>query len=179
MNKRTAWNKGLYKIDRVKHCPECGVVFLSKRLSKTKTYSTSCSNVCASKQKVRKFSVFINCVKCGIKFRTTDCHLKLGKKYCSNICSGSWKGGITPENTKIRNSEQYKKWRREIFARDNYTCVLCGVKNEKGLNKTICLNADHIKPFYLYPELRFELSNGRTLCLECHKKTETWGRPKK
>lgn len=26
-----------------------------------------------------------------------------------------------------------------------------------------------------FPELRFELSNGRTLCVECHQKTDTYG----
>ena len=36
------------------------------------------------------------------------------------------------------------------------------------------LNADHIKPFSLFPELRFDLNNGRTLCVECHKKTDTY-----
>lgn len=78
-----------------------------------------------------------------------------------------WKGGITPINQKIRSSFEMQVWRKSIFERDKYTCVWCGQIGGK-------LNADHIKPFSVFPELRFELSNGRTLCVECHKKTDTW-----
>ena len=72
-----------------------------------------------------------------------------------------WKGGITPINTKIRNSKEYAAWRTAVFERDDYTCQNC---NQCGG----VLNADHIKPFSKYPELRLELSNGRTLCKGCH-----------
>ena len=89
----------------------------------------------------------------------------------------NWKGGITPINEKIRKSREYKIWRKAIFERDNYTCVWCRKKSGKGVK--VFLQADHIKPFALYPELRFALDNGRTLCKECHRRTDTYGRPKK
>ena len=85
----------------------------------------------------------------------------------------NWKGGITPINDRIRKSTEYKLWRISVFTRDNFTCIWCGVRSGQG--KTIVLNADHIKPFALFPELRFAIDNGRTLCIDCHRKTDTWG----
>jgi hypothetical protein len=89
--------------------------------------------------------------------------------------SPNWKGGITPINHGIRHSREFKLWREAVFKRDNYTCVWCGIRNGVGVGKTIVLHPDHIKPFALYPELRFAIDNGRTLCVDCHKKTGTWG----
>lgn len=85
----------------------------------------------------------------------------------------NWKGGITPVNQKIRHSFEYREWRTAVFERDRYTCVWCGAKNGRG--KTVILNADHIKPFAYYPELRFAIDNGRTLCKRCHRSTDTYG----
>src|SRR3990167_6303375 len=83
--------------------------------------------------------------------------------------SHSWKGGITPENKKIRNSIEYKEWRTKVFERDNYQCLWCGVSGSKKY-----LQADHIKPFCRFPELRMEITNGRTLCIDCHSKTDSY-----
>lgn len=95
-----------------------------------------------------------------LKFSGSNCHL--------------WKGGITPINQKIRTSLEYKLWRTAVFERDKYTCVFCKEDNKDG--KRTRLNADHIKPFSLFPELRFAIDNGRTLCVACHRKTDTYGR---
>ena len=82
----------------------------------------------------------------------------------------NWKGGISTINEKVRKSLEYKLWREAVFARDNYQCIWGG--KEHGTK----IQADHIKPFALYPELRFAIDNGRTLCDDCHKKTETYGK---
>ena len=78
----------------------------------------------------------------------------------------NWRGGITPINKIIRHSKEYILWRESVFKRDNYTCIWCGNKGR--------LNADHIKPFAHYPELRFAIDNGRTLCIDCHKTTDSY-----
>lgn len=79
----------------------------------------------------------------------------------------NWQGGRTPLNKIIRRSLEYRLWRTAVFERDKYTCIWC--------KATRCeLNADHIKSFAQYPELRFAIDNGRTLCVPCHKTTDTY-----
>lgn len=90
------------------------------------------------------------------------------KGYRAGSKNNNWKGGITPINLKIRTSTEYKFWRKSVFMRDNYACIWCG--DDRGGN----LEADHIKPFAYFPELRLDINNGRTLCTNCHKQTDTY-----
>jgi len=79
----------------------------------------------------------------------------------------NWKGGKSPQNIKIRNSIEYRIWRRSVFERDKFTCQRCGQIGGK-------LNAHHVKEFAFFPQLRFDISNGKTLCVNCHKKEGTY-----
>ena len=95
----------------------------------------------------------------------------------------NWKGGITHIKHTIHTSPEYQKWRKQVFMRDWYTCLEC--KDKTGGN----LEAHHIKPFNVIikenniktlkdaincQEL-WDIDNGMTLCIDCHKKTDTYG----
>jgi len=73
-----------------------------------------------------------------------------------------WKGGVSLKRERLRLGPELKVWRRAVFKRDNYKCQKC----ENGTP----LHAHHIKEFAKYPELRFEVSNGLTVCAGCHGK---------
>jgi 5-methylcytosine-specific restriction endonuclease McrA len=100
----------------------------------------------------------------GIKISESKIGKQIPKLQGSN--HWNWKGGKSKD---IWKTPEYQQWRKAVMRRDNFTCVECG--DSRGGN----LEADHIKPKYWYPELIFDLDNGRTLCKDCHKKTPTWG----
>lgn len=115
-----------------------------------------CSKSCGSKGKSRNLGKIASL---DTRKKLSDCH-KGSKSYL-------WKGGITEENHKLRTSFEYRNWKKEVFERDDFTCQIC---NQIGTN----LEAHHIKQFALYPELRFEIDNGVTLCKNCHKEIDVY-----
>jgi hypothetical protein len=113
----------------------------------------------------------INCFNCGkvIIKRYSN------KKYCNKICfsnhlqlimkganNPNWKNGCKLENQKERDTKRHKDWIASVFERDNYTCVKC-------LKTGGQLNAHHIFPWAKFKSKRFDLDNGLTLCVKCHK----------
>lgn len=76
--------------------------------------------------------------------------------------ANNWKGGVSRAYKTGYYSMEYKAWRKAVFTRDNWTCQKCFSKEEKYVT------AHHIKSFAKFPDLRFEVSNGLTLCELCH-----------
>ena len=111
------------------------------------------------------------CENCNKSFQ----HYYKTRRFCSKKCSSefmvrensqSWKGGLSSENQILRKRKITEDWRKEVFARDNYTCQKCGLHSGNG--KAVILNAHHIKKWSEFPELRYDVDNGITLCYECH-----------
>lgn len=80
--------------------------------------------------------------------------------------SPNWRGGRTSEAMRIRNSPEYSEWRLKVYQRDRFSCIACGYRSRKPRD----IRADHFKPFSLFPELIFDVNNGRTLCRPCDSK---------
>lgn len=99
----------------------------------------------------------------------------------------NWKGGVSSVRVQIRKCLETTEWRKSVFKRDNYTCVLCKKRGR-------ILHADHFPIsfadiFYrnniktledaIKCKTFWDIANGRTLCKPCHDKTPNYGRPRK
>lgn len=103
--------------------------------------------------------------------------------------SPRWRGGITSLYYKIRKLYETKEWRDKVFKRDNYACAFCGDHGYKGRGQAVPLHVDHIKPFAVILkennittvedakkcQILWDTNNGRTLCVPCHRETDTYG----
>ena len=124
--------------------------------------------VSAKSREAQRKGSFISCLNCKKEFYCSPSGLDA--KYCSKDCQGAhmvgelsprWDGGRNYRPYVHLKTKEYKDWRKAVFSRDNFTCQDCG-------NEELMLNAHHIKSYSKYPELRYELSNGLTLCQKCH-----------
>lgn len=99
---------------------------------------------------------------------------KKGDGRITGINNHNWKGGITSLNEMVRKSSEWKKWRESVFARDNWTCQHC---NSRG----IFLHPHHKKPVATCIktgdlESIFDINNGLSLCVECHRDVHRGGK---
>lgn len=151
--KRNGITVGGRPIKRVKI--ECAICFIEFEVPYSQRDRKTCSIACRSK--------LSKPIRIGFKSPST-----------TGINHYNWKGGRSIDK---RNCAEYRYWRTAVFLRDNYTCVQCGLTSGNG--KRVNLQADHIKPVALFPELIYNIENGRTLCVDCHRKTPTYGMNKR
>lgn len=100
----------------------------------------------------------------------------LGRKYMLNhrlsISEGQkkavqegrhhWKVKDSRHPEQDRYSLKYKMWREAVLELKGKKCEICQKPNR--------LHIHHIKSYYEFPELKFEITNGQVLCISCHMK---------
>lgn len=155
-------------------CPSCGKEVYRRPSSRKVVLGNFCSQACANLAKRAIFPSKV-CTKCGNVFCRTDGQSSQNfarQVYCSVQCArqahppptffgeenANWKGNAARRRHRHGPTE---RWRRAVLARDNATCQQCG--ETEGT-----LVVHHVKAFETHPELRFEASNGLTLCQPCH-----------
>ena len=142
-------------------CRTCGCQWLKRRDS-IKWWSGECQS-CASKRNARRPEMRAIMRANGVLVTNRG---PLPAPDLKNRRRGpthyNWKGGITPPERAIYQSLEMRVWREAVLARDGFACKLCSTTEK--------LHTDHIKPLATFPELRFDLENGRTLCASCHAK---------
>ncbi len=111
----------------------------------------------------------------GIKW-TDEKRTKLSKAHLKG------KESVSTVNEIIRASEKYNNWRKRVYARDNYTCQICGKRDgnicahhKKPVIDIIRNNNLHTQEDVISCEELWDISNGETLCPKCHRKTENFG----
>ena len=85
---------------------------------------------------------------------------------CAKEKHPKWKGGITYQNSKQRCSWPYRQWKKQVFERDDYTCVRCGSRER--------VVPHHILDWAHYIEERFAVDNGICVCHICHMDLHNW-----
>jgi hypothetical protein len=96
-------------------------------------------------------------------------------EYPNGIASGENHGNWMGGHGGVRDTAAFADFRRSILKRDRWTCQGCGDHNHKGRGERIVLHVDHIVPICVAPDRALDPTNARTLCFECHKRTETYG----
>jgi 5-methylcytosine-specific restriction endonuclease McrA len=156
-------------------CKICGESFnvVPARLKTAKF----CSYKCAGEWRKRNFAREANpnyrggtektCQQCAIKFWARPALEQ--QKFCSKLCAD--KGGFRysgkdhpnyrADSRRKNRGGSHHKWAGAVISRDKATCQHCGATE-------IELHAHHIKPYRDFPDSRFDVDNGMTLCFKCH-----------
>lgn len=137
-------------------CAVCGKLFRVWKAKIKAGKGVCCSRKCAA-VRMKTTSYLVNRTEEQKSFEILkSAENRSGEK------SHLWKGGITPEIRKIRNSKETALWRKACFERDNFTCQATGQLGGR-------LAVHHINNFADFPELRTSIENGITLSDKSHR----------
>ena len=148
-------------------CPDIVNIWSTKNAKGPHEYAVKSNKKVWLRCSAGKHEDYLQSLNAAFKseYRCYDCY----KESLSEQKKGSgnyfWKGGINDDNDTLRHRREYKEWRNAVYERDNYTCQCCGARGGK-------LNAHHINQFSDYPEIRYDVNNGITMCDNCHDSTK-------
>lgn len=163
-------------------CENCGKLVMKHNRDLKRNANQFCSHDCYSEWKKSIKGeihplygrVQHTCSQCNTVFLTHPHRLERSEElFCSKSCHNdwmhenqrgennpSWMGGTTKWPGRGSGLRDYRELRDDVFERDDNVCTDCGSKENLELH--------HIKQWSIYPELRFDRDNCRTLCTTCH-----------
>jgi hypothetical protein len=114
--------------------------------------------------------------RCGKEAEVSTQSLRnAGTKSCGCLTSESasrrsgpnnpnWRPDLTEEErARKRNPHKNKLWRVAVYERDDFTCQICFQRGGK-------IEAHHLNSYSAFPDQRFDVDNGTTLCKGCHRR---------
>jgi hypothetical protein len=153
-----------------KICKRCGV---SKKIQKFKTDKrrddgrSACCRECYETKQLevwKRTPEQIEAQRSKLQGRKYSLEHRLaiskGQKIAVKEGRHHWKRNDFENEDQDRCHIAYKIWKEKLLERCGGKCETCG--------KTERLHAHHIECFYKRPELRFEINNGKILCISCH-----------
>lgn len=100
------------------------------------------------------------CKDCGNRLQT----------YTGEYCRKCWQKGernpgynhtlTVEERIQQRNTPSHRAWAFAVKERDNFTCQICQKRGQ--------LHSHHLNSYSKFPQERYKIENGITLCKACH-----------
>jgi 5-methylcytosine-specific restriction endonuclease McrA len=141
-------------------CSGCGDTIVAKGSHLRSGSNTRCHEC------IRLAYTEVTCNHCNTQFDKRDCDVsKYPTHYCSSECFQSWmklhkSRPYRSQESRDREKLKRRKWSFNVFQGDSFKCLKCGIDSD--------LNGHHIYSFRDYTDLRFNISNGVTMCSSCH-----------
>lgn len=131
----------------------------------SKSYKCKCICDCGNTIMVRGAALSNgNTKSCGCMLFSYEA-LKKSSAKKRRIPIEDWDGFAYDTDDKyVRMSQDYKSWRLSVLKRDNWICKKCNSK----ISSINHAQVHHLDSFADFPDKRYDVDNGITLCSKCH-----------